>query len=191
MTMTQPLSGAAPLAALEADTSTRERLLVATAEVMGRNGMTKLSLSEVALQAGVSRPTLYRWFSSKKDLLDAYVIWERSLYERAMATATAGLPPSERLDAVLRVIAMGQQSYPGLRMVDIEPAEVIKRLAEFIPIMRERLARLIPEPGNTEAAATAVRVAISHYLVWSDDTDDFLAQLRHAAGVTRRRTAAD
>ena len=55
----------------EADNSTRQRILAATAEVLGRNGMTKLSLSEVALQAGVSRPTLYRWFASKRDLLDA------------------------------------------------------------------------------------------------------------------------
>ena len=54
--------------------------------------MTKLSLSEVALQAGVSRPTLYRWFASKRDLLDAFVVWERQFYERAVADATAGLP---------------------------------------------------------------------------------------------------
>jgi hypothetical protein len=31
-----------------------------------------------------------------------------------------------------------------------------------------------------------VRVALSHYLVCSDDADDFLAQLRHAAGVRAR-----
>jgi TetR/AcrR family transcriptional regulator, repressor for uid operon len=65
------------------DQSTRERILAATAEVLGRNGMTKLSLSEVALQAGVSRPTLYRWFASKRELLDAFVVWERQYYERA------------------------------------------------------------------------------------------------------------
>ena len=58
---------------VDADNSTRQRILAATAEVLGRNGMTKLSLSEVALQAGVSRPTLYRWFASKRDLLDAFV----------------------------------------------------------------------------------------------------------------------
>ena len=40
------------------DNSSRERILAATAEVLGRNGMTKLSLSAVAQQAGVSRPTL-------------------------------------------------------------------------------------------------------------------------------------
>ena len=57
------------------DTSTRHRILVATAEVLGRSGQTKLSLSEVALQAGVSRPTLYRWFADKQDLLTAFGIY--------------------------------------------------------------------------------------------------------------------
>ena len=61
-----------PAQATDTDTSTRQRILAATAEVLGRNGKTKLSLSEVATQAGVSRPTLYRWFASKEELLSAF-----------------------------------------------------------------------------------------------------------------------
>lgn len=162
---------------------TRERILTATAEVLGRHGMTKLSLSEVAEQAQVSRPTLYRWFSSKQDLLDAYVVWERTFYEQALAQVVAHLPPNQRLDAVLRIIVEYQQSYPGLRMVDIEPEHVIKRLATILPVMRDRIERLIPGPDGAEAAATAVRIAISHYLVRSDDGDQFLDQLRHAVRI--------
>jgi AcrR family transcriptional regulator len=169
-----------------ADSSTRDRILAATAEVLGRHGMTKLSLSEVASQAQVSRPTLYRWFASKRDLLDAFVVWERQYYERAVAEATAGLPPCERLDAALRVIVEYQQSYPGLRMIDIEPEQVIKRLSRVIPLMRQRLERLATGPDASLAVSTAVRVAVSHYLVRSDDDEDFLAQLRHAAGVKYR-----
>lgn len=167
----------------EADHTTRERILAATAQVLGRNGMTKLSLSEVALQAGVSRPTLYRWFACKKDLLDAFVVWERKFYERAVAQATADLPDCQKLDAALQVIVEYQQSYPGLRMIDIEPAQVIKRLSRVIPLMRERLERLAQGPDRNLAVATAVRVAISHYLVRSDDGTDFLEQLRHAARI--------
>jgi AcrR family transcriptional regulator len=167
----------------EADQSTRERILAATAEVLGRHGMTKLSLSEVASQAGVSRPTLYRWFASKRDLLDAFVVWERQYYERAVTAATADLPPCERLDAALRVIVDYQQSYPGLRMIDIEPEQVIKRLARVIPLMRQRLEKLSTGNDPGLAVSTAVRVAVSHYLVRSDDCEDFLAQLRHAARV--------
>jgi len=165
------------------DNSTRQRILAATAEVLGRNGMTKLSLSEVATEASVSRPTLYRWFASKRELLDAFVVWERQFYERAVAEATADLPACERLDAALRVIVEYQQSYPGLRMIDIEPAQVIRRLARVIPLMRARLERLAQGPDAQLAVATAVRVAVSHYLVRSDDDADFLDQLRHAARV--------
>jgi AcrR family transcriptional regulator len=167
----------------DTDTSSRQRILAATAEVLGRNGMTKLSLSEVAMQAGVSRPTLYRYFADKRELLDAFVVWERQYYERAVADATSDLPPCERLDAALRVIVEYQQSYPGLRMIDIEPAQVIRRLSRVIPLMRQRLERLATGPEPALAVSTAVRVAISHYLVRSDDDDDFLDQLRHAARV--------
>ncbi|MGE2690747.1 TetR/AcrR family transcriptional regulator [Mycolicibacterium pulveris] len=165
------------------DIPTRERLLAATAEVLGRHGMTKLSLSEVAQEAGVSRPTLYRWFASKRELLDAFVVWEREYYERAVTEATADLPPHERLDAALRVIVDYQQSYPGLRMIDIEPEQVIKRLSRVIPLMQYRLERLATGPDAKLAVATAVRVAVSHYLVRADDDEDFLAQVRHAARV--------
>ena len=178
----EPLPGETEVPA-EDDNSTRQRILAATAEVLGRNGMTKLSLSEVAIQAGVSRPTLYRWFASKRDLLDGFVVWERQFYERAVADATAGLPANKKLDAALRVIVEYQQSYPGLRMIDIEPAQVIRRLSRVIPLMRDRLERLAHGPDAELAVATAVRVAVSHYLVHSDDDDEFLAQLRHVAGV--------
>lgn len=166
--------------------TTKERILAATAEVLGRSGMTKLSLSQVALQAGVSRPTLYRWFTSKRALLDAFVVWERESYELAVAKASAGLPPGGRLDAALRTIVEFQQSYPGLRMIDIEPELVIKRLSRVIPLMHDHFEQLISGPDAAEAAATVVRVAIAHYLVRSDDGDQFLAQLRHAAGLDPR-----
>jgi AcrR family transcriptional regulator len=182
MWMEEPLPGETEASA-DADNSSRQRILAATAEVLGCNGMTKLSLSDVALHAGVSRPTLYRYFADKRELLDAFVVWERQFYERAVAEATADIPACERLDAALRVIVEYQQSYPGLRMIDIEPAQVIKRLSRVIPLMRARLERLAQGPDPTLAVATAVRVAIAHYLVASDDADQFLEQLRHAARV--------
>ena len=73
----------------EDETSSRNRILKATAEVLGRNGQTKLSLSEVALQAGVSRPTLYRWFASKEDLLRAFSEYERHMFDSGISRATA------------------------------------------------------------------------------------------------------
>ena len=48
---------------------------------------------------------------------------------------------------------------------------------------RTRLQRLLSGPNAEIKAATAIRVAVSHYVVRSDDADQFLAQLRHAVGI--------
>ncbi|RDH74771.1 TetR/AcrR family transcriptional regulator [Mycolicibacterium moriokaense] len=165
------------------DTSTRHRILVATAEVLGRSGQTKLSLSEVALQAGVSRPTLYRWFADKSELLEAFGVYEREMFDNGIGSATSGLRGTEKLDAALRFIVDYQHSYSGVRLVDIEPEVVIAQLSWIIPVMRARLLKLLTGPNSGVKAATAIRVAVSHYIVRSDDDDQFLAQLRHAVGV--------
>ena len=175
--MTQPAQAA------EFDTSTRQRILDATAEVLGRDGKTKLSLSEVATQAGVSRPTLYRWFSSKEELLSAFSRYERQVFESGLFRATAGLRGTDKLDAALRFIVDYQHSYSGVRMVDVEPEHVIAQVSRAIPQMREGLERLLPGPNAAVKAATVIRIAISHYIVRSDDAEQFLAQLRHAVGI--------
>ena len=172
-----------PAPAAESDTSTRQRILVATAEVLGRNGKTKLSLSEVATQAGVSRPTLYRWFASKEELLSAFSRYERQVFESGLFRATAGLRGTDKLDAALRFIVDYQHSYSGVRMVDVEPEHVIAQVSRAIPEMREGLERLLPGPNAAVKAATVIRIAISHYIVRSDDADQFLRQLRHAVGI--------
>src|SRR6201981_931758 len=111
------------------DTTTQQRILAATAEVLGRNGKRKLSLSDVAVQAGVSRPTLYRWFASKEDLLSAFSKYERLTFESGMGRATAGLKGADKLDAALRFIVDYQHSYTGVRMVDIEPEHVLNQFS--------------------------------------------------------------
>ena len=129
---------------VEGDTSTQQRILAATAEVLGRNGKRKLSLSDVATQAGVSRPTLYRWFASKEELLSAFSQYERHTFESGMSRATAGLKGADKLDAALRFIVDYQHSYTGVRMVDIEPEHVITQFSNVIPQMRDGLQRLDP-----------------------------------------------
>jgi AcrR family transcriptional regulator len=143
--------------------STRHRILMATTEVLSRNGRTKLSLSNVAQQAGVSRPTLYRWFASKQELLDAFGDHERQMFDTGISQATAGLHGTDKLDAALRFIVEYQQSYSGVRLVDVEPEVTIAQLSEVIPVMRARLQRLLPGPNGAVKAATAIRVAVSSW----------------------------
>ena len=180
MAMEEPL--------VEADNSTRQRILAATAEVLGRNGMTKLSLSEVALQAGrVAAHAVSVVRLQERPARCVRGVGATVLRTRRRTRRPPIFQMSEKLDAALQVIVDYQQSYPGLRMIDIEPEHVIRRLSRVIPLMRERLERLAQGPDASLAVATAVRVAISHYLVRSDDDDDFLAQFARHATRTRGR----
>jgi hypothetical protein len=100
-----------------------------------------------------------------------------------MSRVTAGLRGTDKLDAALQFIVAYQQTYSGVRLIDVEPEVVVAQLSRILPLMRSRLQRLLSGPNAGLKAATAIRVAVSHYVVRSDDADQFLAQLRHAVGI--------
>ena len=60
-------------------------------------------------------------------------------------------------------------------MIDIEPEHVIGEFSHFVPKMREEFQQLLAGPNAAVKAATAIRVAISHYIIRCDDADQFLA----------------
>ena len=168
----------------DADPTARTRILAATAAVLGRRGHSKLNLSDVATEAGVSRTTLYKWYSSKEDLLAAFGLYELRNVNDGFARAIEGLEGSEKLDAAVQYIVDFQKSYSLNQMVDIETAHVVSQMSWVLPIMRGWIRPLLPSgEGGDVAAASVVRIAVCHYLVKSDDTEQFKAQLRHAAGI--------
>lgn len=175
-------------------TESPERILAATAEVLARRGATKLSMSEVAAQAGLSRMTVYRFFPSKEELIAAFTKYETEQLETALGAVTTGLDGVDRLDATLRFLVDYQLSYSGARMLDVEPGAVLEQMNEIMPTIRRRLTKIVPGPDAELTAASLIRIVISHYAVRGDDADQFLAQLRHVAGIRSsfavdRRTA--
>jgi AcrR family transcriptional regulator len=162
---------------------TRERILEATIVVLERSGPRKLSLSEVAATANVSRPTLYKWFPSKEALLEAFGRYEQERYDAGIAAAIDGLDGPERVDAVLRFIVEFQHSYSLRRIVDVEPEQVVDQMTRLLPMMRDRLLPHFPGPEAVTVASVVTRIALSHALMPDDDPGLFYAELRHAAGL--------
>jgi len=166
--------------------TTRERILEATLEVLARSGPRKLSLSAVAATARVSRPTVYRWFPSKKVLLEAFGRYEQRKYDDGIADAVAELEGEARLETVLHFIVEFQHSYSLRRLVDVEPEHVVYQMTRVLPIMRDRLLAHFPGPEGFTIASVVTRIALSHALIPDDDPELFYAELRHAAGLDIR-----
>ncbi|MFN8225329.1 MAG: helix-turn-helix domain-containing protein [Mycobacterium sp.] len=167
--------------------STRRRILDATHVVFARSGHRNLQLSDVAAEAKVSRPTLYRYFGSREGLLNAFALYEQDNFDAGIAKAMAGLDGPARLDAALRFVVDFQDSYSLGSIVDIEPEHVLSQMKRVLPIMHERIARVIPGSNSDIAAAAVVRIAVCHYLVQAGSPEDFLAELRLAAGLDPRQ----
>ena len=89
----------------------REAILASTAELASDHGPFNVTMSQIAETVGVSRATLYKYFPSVEDILDAW--HERHInhhLERLQAAAAGDEPPIERLTAVLRDYAEIQRN---------------------------------------------------------------------------------
>ncbi|EHB45717.1 regulatory protein TetR [Mycolicibacterium rhodesiae JS60] len=171
----------------ESDPSLRRRILDATFVVLARSGPRRLQLSDVAAEAGVSRPSIYRYFASKEGLLEAFGQYEQDNFDAGVAAAIAGLSGADRLDAALTFIVEFQSSYSLHSLADIEPEHVIQQMRRTLPTMESSIVKIMVSEHREVAAAAVVRIALSHYLLGLGDPDQFLAELRHAAGLDPRR----
>jgi len=124
----------APLAASRAkptshgpvgDTATR--ILDATLATMADHGSARLSLEDVARRARLSRQTVYRYFPSKKDLLEATVLREEQVFITNMVTAAARhreLEPALRA-AIEAAMRTGQAHALLNRLLATEPNSIV------------------------------------------------------------------
>lgn len=156
--------------------STRERVLVATLECVGRLGMEKTTMEDVARAADLSRATLYRAFpGGREEVLDAVVTWEVARFfgrvseaihaddldaeaalEQGLLAARDALEHHELLQRILREEA--EQLLPSLATV---MPLVVQALADWF---RPRLERASLRPGvdPAEAADLVARMALSY-----------------------------
>jgi len=167
------------------DDPMRERILRATFKVLCRHGYGKLNLSEVAAQAGISRPTFYKFFSSKDDLLSAFSQFELQLLRADLDRAIAGRTGRRRVDALLQFLVDFYGSYQMRGLIEIEPGLVLAQLARALPALAELVApALAGQVSDPQVVAMAlVRLSVCHYLAPGHDDDRLLDQLRAVTGV--------
>lgn len=153
--------------------ATQARILEATVRVMAR-GVASVSIPAVAREAGVSVPTVYRHFGTKRGLLTAvfpHIVRRAGLDELVPPRSIDELGHSvralfERIDSAgdLARAAAASPAAEEVRRVDM-PArlEISRRLADSIvpklaPGDRDRIARLL----TILVSASALRVWRDH-----------------------------
>ena len=141
-----------------ADSSTREdqrpagangrslqRILDGAIAALSRRGATQLSMTDVCEAAGISRATLYRYFSSKQELLAAVGEHVSKNFIDGIKAAVAGSHvPIDRLRLVMEFFIRYTAQIKSDRMLEIEPAFVLKFLqshfTQHVAVFNQALA---------------------------------------------------
>jgi len=130
-----------------------------------RRGVRAVGVDEIVCEAGVTKPSLYRAFKSKDDLVAACLRESQREGREAVeeVLAAAGGDPRRRMDALLRHYAdkLSQPDFRGCPMSNIaveltEPGHPGREVVEECKAeMRARFAELCRDLGVADAAGLA------------------------------------
>jgi AcrR family transcriptional regulator len=185
---------------MSAAPTTSEVILAAARRTIRARGPEKLTLSAVATEAGVSRPTIYRWFPTKSLLLGAITAYEVEQFDVGLqALAERHRDPVRRLDAALRYLVTYLEETIGSDSVHADPEFSLQGLADSLQPHVKSLARVLGDALDEvptvragtvtpeQAAEMFLRLAYSHYLVPDRHPERLLSTVRAFAGLPRRR----
>jgi AcrR family transcriptional regulator len=140
-----------------------ERIRKTALDLFYRQGIRAVGVDEIVTRAGVTKPSLYRAFSSKDELAACYlrdythVFWERF---EAAASAHPGDPRAQILFFLGRAgERAGQQGYRGCGLTNAaveypEPDHPARRVSEsHKQELRERLRQMAAAMGATDPSA--------------------------------------
>jgi AcrR family transcriptional regulator len=134
---------------------TEERILTAALVVIGRRGVRRLGMQEIADAAGVSRGTLYRYFPSKEHVLGGAAEYDGQRFSDGLDDALeAAHRPEERVAAFMSYSFDFIRSHPCRPLFESEPGFVMSYLLEHLPSLRAELVwRLGDALDNVPAVA--------------------------------------
>jgi AcrR family transcriptional regulator len=172
---------------------TRDQVLAGVVAVAGRVGVARLTVDEVAREAGVGRATVYRWFpGGREQLVDEGITWEIGRFLDRVAEATAGAPDlRSRLVGTIRVARRLLAEHEVLqRLLATEPGGVLPQLQQTVPlvvaVLRDDLRTAVAaEPRRRagvdpeEAADWLARMVLSFTIAEGRHDLDDDAELEH------------
>ena len=168
---------------MRAERPPADRILDAAARCFVEQGVARTSVGDVARAAGVSRPTVYRWFEDRAGLRRAFVHRESRRIGRTVAAVVAREPdPARRLLAAVTATLREVRADPTLAAWftdgDAGPATEI---AAGSPVIESLVSGFLGEPEDEqtrEAARWVVRVVLSLLIMPGRDEAEERALVR-------------
>ena len=106
---------------------TIDKIVSAAVTVMLTEGTPRVSARQVCDEAGVSRGTLYRYFSSMDDILQAVATHLRRQTDEELSSAVDGIDdPAERFAAFLAYTSVNREMDQGAHFLHVEPTFVLR-----------------------------------------------------------------
>jgi AcrR family transcriptional regulator len=136
--------------------ATEERILTAAFSLIGRRGVRRLVMQEIAEAAGVSRGTLYRYFPSKDSVLAAAADYDEARFSRGLDEALAGAEhPHERVSAFMAYAFDFIRTHPCRPLFETESGFVMGYLLEHLPSLRDELVRRLGDALDSVPAVAS------------------------------------
>src|ERR1700761_4251976 len=119
---------------------TEERILTAALGLIGRRGVRRLGMREIAEAAGVSRGTLYRYFPSKDHVLASAAAYDAQRFSDGLdAVLAAALTPGDRITAFMAYAFDFIRSHPCRPLFESESGFGLSYLLDPLPALRAEL----------------------------------------------------
>ena len=171
-------------------TPTEERILIAALGLIGRQGVQRLGMAQIADAAGVARGTLYRYFPSRDHVLAAAADYDEVRFRAGLDAALASeQAPAERIHAFVGYAFDFIRSHPARPLFESEPGFVLSYLLDHLPAMRGELIGRLGDALDTvpavvhgdldreQLADVIVRLFVSSWIIPETDEASLVTSL--------------
>jgi len=98
----------------------KENIISATMDLIIKDGFSKLTLSNVAKKAGITKAAIYWYFSSKEELINVMALSLRTTFiDSAKQIALQPIPPKQKIEAIFNAAASNEISKKCLLLIKV------------------------------------------------------------------------
>lgn len=172
-------------------TPTEERILLAALGLIGRQGVQRLGMAQIADAAGVARGTLYRYFPSRDHVLAGAADYDEMRFRAGLDEALDSVhAPEEKIGAFVVYAFDFIRSHPARPLFESEPGFVLSYLLDHLPAMRGELIGRLRDALDTvpavksgyldheQLADVIVRLFVSSWIIPETDEASLVDSLR-------------